>query len=165
MREDSPKSMAPKTSFIERGGGWVIAQTILMLAALATGWFCKEDWAVSGSGKIIAGVCLCIGAWFGLAGVWGLGAGRTIFPQPLPDAPLVTTGVYGFVRHPLYASLIWLGIGWGLWHASWSALGVAAVMTLFLDAKARHEEVWLRKKFSGYADYEKRVHRLLPWIY
>ncbi|MCB1210768.1 MAG: isoprenylcysteine carboxylmethyltransferase family protein [Verrucomicrobiales bacterium] len=165
MREESSDLVPIKPSFIERGGGWVLIQTVLMLAVLGAGWYLGGDWPVAFWGHLIATGCILLGAYFGIAGVVGLGSGRTIFPHPLPDAPLVTTGVYGLVRHPLYASLIWLGVGWGLWHSSAAALGVTVLLTVFLDAKSRREETWLRHKFPGYSDYAQRVHRLLPWVY
>ena len=165
MREESSDLTPTKPSFIERGGGWVLSQTILMLAVLAAGWYLHGDWGLANWARWIAAGCILLGAYFGIAGVVGLGSGRTIFPHPLPDAPLVTTGVYGLVRHPLYASLVWLGVGWGLWHGSAAALVGTGVLAVFLDAKSRREEAWLRRKFPGYGDYAQRVHRLLPWVY
>jgi protein-S-isoprenylcysteine O-methyltransferase Ste14 len=38
-------------------------------------------------------------------------------------------------------------------------------MTRFFDAKARHEERWLRQKFPAYAAYAQQVRRFIPWLY
>jgi protein-S-isoprenylcysteine O-methyltransferase Ste14 len=41
----------------------------------------------------------------------------------------------------------------------------ALVLALFLDAKARREERWLRRQFPDYADYELKVRRFIPGVY
>lgn len=98
-------------------------------------------------------ILIVVGAYFGIAGTIALGRNRTIYPRPLPDGELVQNGVYSRVRHPLYASLIFLGAGWAL------------VMIGFLDRKARHEEEWLAATFLNYREYAARVRRFVPGIY
>lgn len=135
-----------------------------MTLVLGLGPGCPGPRLASGVRPVAWGL-LVAGAVFGIGGAWSLGRSRTIFPRPVPDARLVRSGVYGLVRHPLYTSLTLLAAGWSLVWASWPA-GVAAVLqTLFLDRKARYEEKWLRQRFPEYADYAKRVRRLLPWVY
>jgi protein-S-isoprenylcysteine O-methyltransferase Ste14 len=69
------------------------------------------------------------------------------------------------MRHPLYTAVIWAAMGWSLIWQSWPALATSLALAAFFDAKARHEERWLRQKFPDYADYERRVRRFIPWIY
>jgi protein-S-isoprenylcysteine O-methyltransferase Ste14 len=69
------------------------------------------------------------------------------------------------VRHPLYASVILLAATWALFWESSPALAVGGVLAVFLDLKARREERWLREKFAEYAAYQRRVKRLIPWVY
>jgi len=47
----------------------------------------------------------------------------------------------------------------------WMTLVYAVVLMVFFDLKARREERWLREEVPGYADYQKRVHRLIPFLY
>jgi protein-S-isoprenylcysteine O-methyltransferase Ste14 len=61
--------------------------------------------------------------------------------------------------------VILLSLAWALWWRSIPGLGLAAAMFVFLDAKARHEERRLQRKFPDYADYARHVRRLLPWVY
>ncbi len=151
-------------SFTDRGGRWVLAQTGLMSAAVALGPLWPGAWAGPVAG--CAGWILStVGAIIGIAGAVTLGRARTIFPRPLPQAMLVRRGIYGRVRHPLYTSVSLLALGWGLAWGSWPALLVAALLGVFFDAKARHEERWLRERFPDYADYQRRVRRFLPGIY
>lgn len=108
---------------------------------------------------------LGLGAAFGLGGVWALGRHRTIFPQPKAHARLITHGVYGWVRHPLYTSLILIALGWSALWRSWLGLVLATALSSFLHRKARREEQWLRAKFPNYEAYARRVKRLIPGLY
>lgn len=148
-------------SFVTRGGLWVVAQSILMLAVLASGVVFGAD--KRHGAALVAGGCLIIlGAVFGIAGVKALGRNRTPFPKPRDDAALVQHGVYALVRHPLYTSVILVSFGWALVWGSVPALALACVEVVFFDAKARREERWLMEKFAGYADYRRRARRLVP---
>jgi protein-S-isoprenylcysteine O-methyltransferase Ste14 len=151
-------------SFISRGGWWVLTQSILMLAVLALGPLGKN---VSDSrvGFWTGMALIVVGAYFGIAGTMALGRNRTIYPLPLPDGELVQDGIYRRMRHPLYASLIFLGAGWALVWASGPAAFAELAMIVFLDRKARCEEEWLAAKFLNYREYAARVRRFVPGIY
>lgn len=162
--ESKPDAGSSET-FATRGGVWVIVQFILMSGLFIAGpW--GESW-LSGTlaTRSAALALIAVGAWFGIAGVRDLGAQRTPLPKPIPGAQLVQKGVYALVRHPLYASLIWLGAGWALLFCSLPALVVALIQLVFLDMKARREEQWLRETFADYAGYAARVKRFIPRVY
>jgi protein-S-isoprenylcysteine O-methyltransferase Ste14 len=146
------------------GRGWVAVQFLLMSAVLLAAAWPGLRW--SGSGSLWAGVPLfLLGAWIGLKGKADLGRNRITRPEPRPDGELVTGGIYAFIRHPLYASLILLGFAWALLWRSWPVLGLALVQAIFLDAKARCEERYMIARFGGYGDYMRRVKRLVPGLY
>jgi len=154
----------PDHSFSSKGGRWVIAQLVLMLGVLAAGPLSERS---GGSILALLGGWLLIlaGAVLGIAGVRGLGRNRTAFPRPLPEGDLVQSGIFHFVRHPLYASVIFLSFGWTLvWH-SIAALVLAVLLTMLLHCKALREERWLREKYPAYADYASRVKRYIPWVF
>jgi protein-S-isoprenylcysteine O-methyltransferase Ste14 len=80
--------------------------------------------------------------------------------------PLVTTGPYRFVRHPMYSGALVMTLGaalalgalWGL--AAWLCLVVVIVVRLV------DEERQLVAGLAGYADYRADVrHRLIPWVW
>ena len=134
-----------------------------MLALLGAGPWWRGQWP-GRAAPAIGGALVLAGAWLGLAGVRVLGMNRTPFPEPKPGSQLVTTGIYARVRHPLYASVIALGFGWALLWRSGPALALAAAQAVFFHAKARLEERLLRERFAEYADYIRRVPRLLPLL-
>lgn len=78
---------------------------------------------------------------------------------------LVTQGIYHYIRHPLYASLLYLA--WGIFFKSPSLLDgcIAAVATAFLYATARADENECLVKFGGeYAEYMKATKMFIPFI-
>ncbi|MFN3927639.1 MAG: methyltransferase family protein [Pseudanabaenaceae cyanobacterium] len=98
-------------------------------------------------------------------GLWYLGKNLTPLPHPKPDANLVTTGVYGWVRHPIYSGVIWLALGFAIWQGSLAhVLGTVGLM-LFFDRKASREETWLMDKFPEYHAYQQQVKKLIPFLY
>lgn len=157
----------PARGFLARGGGWALGQSVLMLLVLGLGpVFPEHTLGWSGGARTGAAWALSlIGAVFGIAGAWVLGGNRTIFPRPNPDSRLVTRGVYGLVRHPLYTSVLSLSLGWALWWGSGAAVAAAVALGVFLDRKARREERWLREQFEGYDAYARRVRRFVPGLY
>ncbi|MGD0575322.1 MAG: isoprenylcysteine carboxylmethyltransferase family protein [Anaerolineales bacterium] len=78
---------------------------------------------------------------------------------------LVTGGVYRYIRHPLYASLILLGWGSALKYPSWLALGLAGAGTLLLFWTAYFEERELLGRFGQrYLDYMRATKMFLPFV-
>jgi protein-S-isoprenylcysteine O-methyltransferase Ste14 len=106
-----------------------------------------------------------VAAGCGVAGKISLGRNLTPFPKPLASTQLVQTGIYGLIRHPLYAAVFCGAFGWALVWRSWPALVAALALGPLFDAKARVEERWLRQQFPEYAGYEQRVRRFVPWVY
>jgi protein-S-isoprenylcysteine O-methyltransferase Ste14 len=79
---------------------------------------------------------------------------------------LVTSGMYGYIRHPLYASLLYLG--WGMFLKDVAVppalLIAAASVSIFLTA--RNEEIENVAKFgSDYVEYMKKTRRFVPFVF
>lgn len=153
-------------SFKDRGGWWVVAQFCLLVIAL---WLPTWDGASAFYNPLhpirLIGLLLLL-AGMGLLGfaIVTLGPSLTPFPKPRAGATLHTDGLYGWMRHPIYAAIILVASGWAL--SLMSALGVAFVLLLliFFDQKARHEERLLREQFPDYDAYAQRVPRFVPRI-
>jgi len=79
---------------------------------------------------------------------------------------LVTSGVYGVIRHPSYLGLLVNSLGWAL--AFRSVIGI--LLTAFtippLLARIRAEETLLKSEFGDqYEIYRSHTSRLIPWFY
>ncbi len=79
---------------------------------------------------------------------------------------LVQSGVYRWVRHPLYASLIWMFIGGSLIYAGYfSLLSVFFIFVPMMYYRARQEERLLTSEFSEYTDYKKQTGMFFPKLF
>jgi len=79
---------------------------------------------------------------------------------------LVQSGIYRFIRHPLYASL--LALAWGIFFKSPSLLDgcIANVTTAFLYATARADEAECLDRFGDeYAGYMKTTRMFIPHVF
>jgi protein-S-isoprenylcysteine O-methyltransferase Ste14 len=114
---------------------------------------------------VLGGIFMVGGGVLFVAGLVRLGHNLTPLPYPKEGATLVQTGPFALVRHPIYGGGLGLGLGWALFIHGWLTLGYAAALFAFLDVKSRREERWLMEKFSEYASYQRRVCKLIPFIY
>jgi protein-S-isoprenylcysteine O-methyltransferase Ste14 len=79
---------------------------------------------------------------------------------------LVVTGVYRYIRHPLYASLFWLGLGVFLKGPDIVNVGPFLVMTTALVPTARMEENEMIAKFGDeYRSYMKKTKLFVPFVF
>ena len=106
-----------------------------------------------------------IGGLFILSGLLGLGSNLTAVPHPKEDAFMVVHGAYRFVRHPIYSGIILGAFGLGFLRGGWLGLLYALILFFFFDIKSRRVEAWLRARYADYADYQQRVHKLIPFVY
>jgi protein-S-isoprenylcysteine O-methyltransferase Ste14 len=103
----------------------------------------------------LAGVCL----------IWGeVSLGRS-FRVALPESvqPLVTHGIYRFIRNPLALSVDLLSLGVLLLAPSWLALISLLLNVLAYESKIQIEEAYLHEVHgAAYAAYCRRTGRYLP---
>ncbi len=79
---------------------------------------------------------------------------------------VVDTGLYGIVRHPMYAVTIWLFLSIPLALGSWWSLLCFAHYPVLMVFRIRNEEQVLERELTGYSDYVKRVrYRLIPFVW
>jgi protein-S-isoprenylcysteine O-methyltransferase Ste14 len=79
---------------------------------------------------------------------------------------VVDSGVYGVVRHPLYAGTLPLMVGMPLWLESYAAALLAVVPIGTLVVRILIEERFLRRELKGYDAYMKKVrYRLIPYVW
>lgn len=79
---------------------------------------------------------------------------------------VISTGMYGFVRHPMYFGALFLLIGTPLALGSWWALLLAPISLPILVARILNEEKVLVRDLPGYVEYQRKVTtRLIPFIW
>jgi protein-S-isoprenylcysteine O-methyltransferase Ste14 len=79
---------------------------------------------------------------------------------------VVSTGLYGLVRHPMYIGAMILMAGIPLALGSWWGLAVLIPCVVGVAFRIRDEERMLTNELNGYRDYTKTVHhRLVPYVW
>lgn len=104
-----------------------------------------------------------------LLGLWAIVVMRptrvNVAPILRPDARLVTSGPYRWIRHPMYTSLLILTAAWLADVYSPKRLVVWLVFIANMAVKITVEERYLRDRFEGYEAYRHRTSRVIPFIY
>jgi protein-S-isoprenylcysteine O-methyltransferase Ste14 len=79
---------------------------------------------------------------------------------------VISSGVYGWVRHPMYLGAILMLLGGPLLTGSAAALIVGVLLAVLLAVRITGEEKLLAKELLGYEDYRARVrYRLIPLVW
>jgi protein-S-isoprenylcysteine O-methyltransferase Ste14 len=111
--------------------------------------------------QILAAVLVGLGSAGSFLVLWWLGKSFSIMPEA---RHLVTTGPYGYVRHPLYGVEIVTLLGTALQFAQpWAALIAGSVVPLLL-IRSIYEERVLSEAYPEYAAYRARTKRFIPGV-
>lgn len=154
----------------QHGEYWVLIQALLILSFAILPVY-RPSWLNTSSQQglyLFWGVAAILGISgifiFG-KGLLDLGAQLTPLPYPKEEGQLVESGIYSFVRHPIYSGVIFVAIAWTLWQISLSHLIASAILFIFFDAKANREELWLTQRYLQYSSYSQGVKKLIPFLY
>jgi protein-S-isoprenylcysteine O-methyltransferase Ste14 len=154
----------------DRGNRWVIAALSLIgvLAAFLPAWTDRNEfWILDGDAIRWLGVALFAGG--GALRLWPvvvLGNRFSGLVAIQPGHTLVTSGLYGVIRHPSYLGLLVNSLGWALAFRSGVGLLITALIIPVLLARIRAEERLLHSQFGAeYAAYRDRTSRLIPGLY
>ena len=82
------------------------------------------------------------------------------------DQPVIDTGLYGIVRHPMYTITIFLFLSMPLILGSIISFVIFLVYPFIIIKRIKNEEEVLEKNLKGYNEYKKKVkYRLIPFIW
>ena len=97
--------------------------------------------------------------------VWFIGALRSDMDASIAENRLVTSGIYAWVRNPMYSGWWMLFAGICLqWHNIWCLLTIPVNWVILTVALKLTEEKWLLDLYGqDYADYMKQVNRCIAW--
>jgi protein-S-isoprenylcysteine O-methyltransferase Ste14 len=149
----------------KRGEGYVVIQLLLLLLVAVSPWLDQNTFYGGAIVKILGGLFLVIAIGIAIVSITKLGQNLTALPQPKAQSQLVASGIYAFIRHPIYSSLMLISLGWALWHSSLVTFGSALLLCIWLELKSRREEAYLQEKFANYPAYAKKVKKFIPFIY
>src|SRR5882672_8706282 len=154
----------------DRSNRWIIGA--LGLIGLLSAWLPaysdrKEFWVIDGDAIRWFGVALYAGG--GALRLWPLfvlGRRFSGLVAIQPGHTLVTSGVYGVIRHPSSLGLLVNALGWGLAFRAGMGVLLTALMIPPILARIYAEERLLRTQFGDeYGAYCARTSRLIPGLY
>ena len=147
---------------------WVVALSGLMFIAVFVvaglnrrfGWLLLPDWAVYIATAIFL-VAYAMYAEVMRENVW---LSRTVEVQE--NQQVVSTGLYGIVRHPMYAATLLLFLSMPLVLASPWSFVIMLIYIPIIALRIRNEEQVLERELKGYTEYKQRVrYKVIPFIW
>ena len=79
---------------------------------------------------------------------------------------VISTGLYGVVRHPMYFATLLLFLAMPLVLGSFDSFIVFLAYPFIIAKRIKNEEEVLSRELEGYEDYKKKVrYRMLPFIW
>lgn len=89
----------------------------------------------------------------------------TPFPTPKVNGTLITSGMYKYIRHPIYTGIILTALGISLYTSNYFRLAITFTLLVLFIYKSNYEERMLSDKFADYDDYRKNTGKFLPKIF
>ena len=159
-RLDTKEKQATQKGVVAFSGLMFIAGFVVAGLDFRFGWSNMPTWVV------ITASALFLAAYALYAEVMRENAylSRTIRVEQ--GQTVVDTGLYGIVRHPMYAVTILLFLMIPLILGSWYALIAFACYPAIIIVRLKDEEDLLTRELPGYAAYKQKVKfRLIPYIW
>ncbi len=152
----------------EAGQRFVILSGALMFICGLTvaGLDYRFHWSVLPEWLVITAAAVFLSAYLLYAEVLRENAylSRTVEIQE--DQKVIDTGLYGIVRHPMYASTILLFLSMPLVLGSFYSFLIFLIYPVIIVKRIKNEEQVLEKGLQGYAGYKNRIkYRLIPFVW
>lgn len=107
-----------------------------------------------------------VGFFLGILAILNMGVGNfKVTPVPKSDARFVATGIYEWVRHPMYFAQLLVVAALVIEYFTWIRLFVLAILCINLLFKIRFEENKLIIHFPEYKEYMQKSWRFLPYVF
>lgn len=105
--------------------------------------------------------------WLGILGILisaaSLRRSLTVVPIPKDDGKLSKSGLYRYVRHPMYTSVLLFALGLALKSGNAIKYILVAALYLLFYLKSAYEEKYLLMKYPEYSEYSAKIPRFIPF--
>ena len=109
---------------------------------------------------------LFLGLAIGGMGIMHIGkASYSPFPNPTKKNSLSRRGIYKYIRHPMYAGLMLVGLALLLSRFSPLALVFFLLFASATFVKAKFEETLMERMHPKYRDYKRQVKMFIPYLF
>ena len=123
---------------------------------ISQSWDMGKPGFASGILLSLVGIAVILIAFF------NLNTNLSPFPSPKSSGVLIQSGLYRYVRHPIYTGIFVGGIGWGLLSENATRLLITSLLLILFYFKATYEEGLLQQRYEAYAEYRKRTGMFFP---
>jgi protein-S-isoprenylcysteine O-methyltransferase Ste14 len=160
----------PTAQTAPREGTAILVRMVLGIAVLLTlgrmfPVLNEQLWGYSTTMGIVADVCAGAGLLLMLWARVTLGRNWSALVVLRQDHELVERGPYAVIRHPIYAGLLLLFLGEGVWYGSVAWLLLFLIVTAAFWYKAQVEETFMTHHFPvEYPRYKARTKALIPFV-
>ena len=159
--EDKNQIKSPtkeKKSIVETGTMTLFFVFVYILIKFHIGTFTIGNVYLEMLFSFFGTVIMILGTYFNTVGRLNLGKNWANQIKIYKKHTLVTSGVYSIVRHPLYASLIWMFYASCFVFFNYATLiATSLIFVPFMYLRAKQEEKLLKEKFPEYSAYQKNV--------
>jgi protein-S-isoprenylcysteine O-methyltransferase Ste14 len=110
----------------------------------------------------ILGIITALGVSLFAFAVFQLGFNLSPFPRPKSSLKIIKTGVFKYIRHPIYTGLFISLLAYALYSHSSSKIIITILLLIWFYFKSAYEEKLLIQKFPDYMAYKKKTGRFFP---
>jgi len=126
----------------------------------------RFGWSHLSIPAVLAGNALVLLGWLGIFFVFRENSFASATIESAEDQRVVSTGLYAWVRHPMYATLLLMLLGMPVALGSWWGVLVVIAIVPALIWRLTDEERFLVNHLPDYSEYQRRVrYRLLPRVW
>lgn len=106
------------------------------------------------------------GVFLAVSGLFGLGRfSFSVFPEPRRKGRFIRSGIFAFIRHPMYAGVLVITATLVWQFFSCDRVAGFTLLTAILVAKILIEERELLSRYPEYAEYQRNTNRIIPFIW
>jgi protein-S-isoprenylcysteine O-methyltransferase Ste14 len=126
----------------------------------------RFGWSQMSASVALAGNFLTLLGWFGIFLVFRENSFTSSTIELAADQRVISTGPYGWVRHPMYAAALVMLLGIPIALGSWWSVLIVVLIVPVIIWRLLDEERFLADNLAGYREYQSRVRfRLLPGVW
>lgn len=160
------KRLNAKEEEAEQKSAILLSSLMFVGGFVVAGLDFRFKWLVLPKGVVIAATVVFLLAYllFGEVLRENTYLSRTIEVQE--NQKVISTGLYGIVRHPMYTATIFLFLSMPLVLGSLFSFIIFLLYPFIIAKRIKNEEEVLEKNLEGYSEYKKRVkYRMIPFIW
>ena len=112
--------------------------------------------------KLLCAIAMIIGGFTIIISLFQLRNQLSPFPSPRQRHQLIQSGLFKYVRHPIYSGILFFVVGFAAFQESVFKLIISLLLGVLFYLKSNYEEKLLTKIYKEYKDYKRRTGKFLP---